>query len=406
MPTLLEHRTASAFCNTVAFRLFGRLFALLLLTACLVGTIGSPSEASAEEWSAFGDVPYLDSTEAIVVDGNGNVLYTLNANSPMAMASITKVMTAVVALESGVPLDTVFTITDSVTYLDPASSIINCQPGQTMTLWDLLWGLLVHSGNDAAVSIAECVAGSEEAFVDLMNDKAVALGLYDTHFANAHGLDAYGHYSTASDLVKLGRYAMENPVFASIVGSASREILIGYDAVTFDSTDAMLNVYPGMRGIKTGYTGNAGCAFLGTATRGGVTVYFAVLGAYNNDQRWGDVVRLLDWTFAHYSEEQLLSSSGNAMGHRACADHFGWSFSTTIGSDATRLTGGSEPVLEASSSATDDTLAEPGSAVGTVILASDGRVVTARSVQAAGLPQPTQTFGPFVSDIFYGVDVF
>lgn len=369
-----------------------------------------PTLALAEDISLYEDAPTISATEAIAVDGDGNVLYSRNADTPMAMASITKVMTAVVALESGIPLDTQWTVTDSVSELDPVSSVVGYQPGDHTTLNQLLHGLLVHSGNDAAVCIAELVAGSEDAFVDMMNAKAVELGLTNTHFANAHGLDAEGHYSTASDLVALARHAMQLPLFASIVGSPSVEVEVSGVPTTFTSTDVLLTTYPGMRGIKTGYTGNAGRAFLGLATRGGQTVYVVVLGADSDEQRWTDTVTLLDWAFSHCETVSLTSETASPLGYLPNPDRFGWSSSTRFtGSNATVLTNlsdGGDPSLSAEVSNAGVPSSPDGQVAQITWTDENGSTVSSRSVETSGEIVPTQTFGPFVSDDFYGLDRF
>jgi D-alanyl-D-alanine carboxypeptidase (penicillin-binding protein 5/6) len=185
--------------------------------------------------------------------------------------------------------------------------------------------MLVYSGNDAAVCVAEGVAGSVPAFVDLMNAKAAELGMWGTSYANPHGLDADGHYSTPVDLVTLARYAMQIPAFASIVGSSGVTVVLGGEEATFASTDELLNAYPGMRGIKTGYTDAAGRTFVGAATRGGQTVYVCVLGCSSNEERWADVAALLDWAFAH-ADQTTLDVGAQALGGSLCyVDRFGWS---------------------------------------------------------------------------------
>ncbi len=377
-----------------------------VLCACLTAAamLSHVSFAHADETSATIGEPVITAAEAIVVDGDGNVLYSQNADTPMSMASITKVMTAIVALESGVSLDTPWTITSSVNELDPASSVVGYQPGDETTLGEMLRALLVHSGNDAALSIAECIAGSEEAFVEMMNAKALELGLSNTHFANSHGLDAYGHYSTAADLVVLGRYAMQFPLFASIVGSTTTEVSIGGVQTTFTATNALLNAYPGMRGIKTGTTAGAGEAFLGLATRGGVSLYVVVIGCTSDADRWSDTRTLLDWGFAQCDTTQVVSQDASAIaGYLPFADRFGWSVATTVSADGTLLSspfdqdGQATAEADVSASAT-----EVSGEVGTIVWTEDGSTVLARTVTTGGELLSSIAFGPFVSDVFYG----
>ncbi len=365
-----------------------------------VPLVTMPLTAVADEsdWSVFEDHPDISCLEAMVVDGDGSMLYSRNGDSPMAMASITKVMTAVLALESGIPLDTVCTIPDEVQALDPVSAVIGYRPGDTTTFLELIRGLLVHSGNDAAVAIACTVSGSEAAFVSLMNSKAIELGLVNTHFSNSHGLDADGHYSTAADLIALGRHAMELPLFASIVGSPSVILDLDGEQVPFASTDELLNVYPGMRGIKTGYTANAGRAFLGCASRGGETIYLCVLGTESNEQRWADVEALLDWTFSHYPVEGLSAEAEAPMGYVDFEDRFGWVLPTEISAEASVRLSPFELSRDVDVAVEErGAIAGEGDQVGQVVWSENGSPVEARSIVAGEGLVEKSSFGPFYS---------
>lgn len=380
--------------------------ATIVLAATLL--FGPVSLAQAEDWSVFGDdYPSISATEAMVVDGDGNMLYSRDSDVRMSMASTTKIMTAVVALESGIPLDTVYTVTDSVLALDPASSIVGYAPGQQVTLEELLRALLVHSGNDAALAIGECVAGSEQAFVAMMNAKAMELGLINTHYSNPHGLDQENHYSTAADLITLGRYAMQFPLFASIVGSPATVIDIAGQPTTFASTNELINVYPGMRGIKTGYTYGAGRAFVGVASRGGQTIYLCILGTESNEARWADTEALLNWAFSHYPEESLADADSPVFGYVDFADRFGWVMPTTVGVDVGVRTSPFEFDTELSTTSTVDTApATPGESVGQIVWSEDGAIVESRTVTAGDELLEKSSFGPLASTSLYELDRF
>lgn len=398
MSIRLNSGTATGLRKNLVYRL---CLATLFILACLFLPVRN---ALAVDWSAFGDdYPSLQCTEAIAVDGDGNVLYTRNASTSMPMASITKVMTAVVALESGLPLDTAYTVSAAVANIGESS--IGYAEGEQVTLNELMHGLLIHSGNDAALAIAECVAGSEQAFVDRMNSKAQELGMTGTHFANPHGLDADGHYSTAYDLVALARYAMEFPLIKSIVGSTSITLTVGGQPVTYASTDTMLNSYPGMQGIKTGYTYGAGRAFLGMATRGGTTIYVVILGTESDEQRFAETQTLLDWSFSHYPEKTLLSPSTSAAGYVGCTTRFGWTYATTT---ATNLTVRNSPFSESTPLTTDVEIGAAtatGENVGTIAwFRQDGTLYASRSVYTVGMPLTTHEFGPIVSRVFYEIE--
>lgn len=382
------------------------------LQACTLGLLAAgllvvhTPLALAEDWSVFGDdYPSISAPEAMVVDGDGNMIYSRDGDVRMSMASTTKVMTAVIALESGLPLDTVYTVSDSVLSLDPASSVVGYTPGQQVTLEELLRALLVHSGNDAALAIAECVAGSEDAFVAMMNAKAMELGLVNTHYANPHGLDQENHYSTAADLITLGRYAMQFPLFSSIVGSPVTVIDIGGQPTSFASTNELLNVYPGMRGIKTGYTYGAGRAFLGVASRGGQTIYLCILGTDSNETRWIDTKALLDWAFAHYPEEPLATSQDPICGYVEFEDRFGWVMPTTIGTDVGVRTSPFEMGADPSVSANVDTApAAPGDIVGQISWSEEGEIVESRTVTTTDQLIEKSSFGPMGSSSIYELD--
>ena len=210
-------------------------------------------------------LPDVTMRAGALVDGDGRVLWARRQNDRRAMASITKIMTAVVAMENAELTSTV-TIPKASGQVGESTAFL--RPGEKLPMDQVLEALLVKSGNDAAVAIARSVAGSDEAFVGLMNQKAVELGLKNTHFANTHGLDAPGHYTTAADLAVLGRYAMTKPRFREIVKMKSVTIGSGSRKETLQSTDLLIGNYAGAIGIKTGYTDAAGYSVLSAAQRG------------------------------------------------------------------------------------------------------------------------------------------
>ena len=245
-----------------------------------------------------------EATAACVLDGNGRVLYSRNADVEMAPASITKVMTAIVALDSGIPFDEPIAFIE--TDFNDAAQLAGYKEGDVVTFGELLRTTLIYSANDSALNIAFVVAGSQEAFSDLMNQKAAEIGLEHTHFMNPHGLEEPGHYSTAYDLCVLGRYAMERyPFIRECVHTPSITITAGGQQVTLETTDHLMGVYEGLRGIKTGNT-ESGTSFLGSARRDGVTLYACALCCYSLEGRFTDVRNMLDWGFAQYPENKLL----------------------------------------------------------------------------------------------------
>lgn len=229
---------------------------------------------------------------------SGMVLVEKNGWERRPPASLVKIMTALIALERGRLEDQVDV---DVNYMEmPSSTVMGLLPGERISLKDLLYGLMLPSGNDAAVAVAKHIAGSERIFVDMMNRRARELGLRDTYFANPHGLDfgRYGQgYSTAYDLALLSRQAMSLPAFREIVATLS------WTARGKDETYEMLNRnlllynYDGADGVKIGYTRRAGQTLVGSVTKNGHRVYAVVLGSQH---RMTDAVRLFDYVFQRY----------------------------------------------------------------------------------------------------------
>lgn len=251
------------------------------------------------------EAPAIDASYGILCDAEGNVLWSRGASKHTAMASITKVMTAIVAIENA-SLDDVYTVSANAVAVGESSA--NLKQGEEVDLRTLLNGLLVHSGNDAAVVIAEGVAGSEKKFVKMMNEKADEMGLEDTHFSNSNGLDAAKHYSSASDVCVMTRYAMTYEVFRNIVAKKSVEIDYGGETQKLKSTNALMCCWDTCTGVKTGFTNDAGYCLSSSAEQDGLELYAVVLGCSDEIERFTDSYKLLEWGFAHYREYELASS--------------------------------------------------------------------------------------------------
>lgn len=232
---------------------------------------------------------------AIIMDAQtGAVLFGKNARRRMAMASCTKMITAILALERGRLDDRITVDVDGLKMaIETESTIMGLHPGETVTLETLLYGLMLPSGNDAAVAIARHIAGSESAFVELMNAKVRELGLEDTQFKNPHGLDARDHYSTPFDQASIARYGMTNPVFARLAGAKQ----YAADGYQLWNQNRLLWNYPGADGVKPGFTDEAGSALVASATRNGHRVITTVIKANSAAM---DTVPLLDWAFKSY----------------------------------------------------------------------------------------------------------
>jgi len=245
--------------------------------------------------------PKVNAREAAVIDQeSGRIIYAKNPNQEVAMASTTKIMTAIIAIERS-------KLTDNVVISKNAASTwgsdINLKEGEVLTMRDLLYGLLLKSGNDAAVAIAEHVGGSVDGFSDLMNRKAASLGAHNTHFTSPHGLDAKGHYSTAMDLAIMTRYALGLEIFAKIVSTRT----MGIKGRTLNNTNQLLSYYQGADGVKTGYTGDAGRCLVASATRDGRQYIAVTLGAPTNSARAQTCANLLEYAFANYKTYPLFA---------------------------------------------------------------------------------------------------
>ncbi|WP_430691832.1 D-alanyl-D-alanine carboxypeptidase family protein [Paenibacillus woosongensis] len=235
---------------------------------------------------------------------SGRILYSHKGDVEMPVASLTKIMTAIVAIEHG-KLDDVVTVTKNA-YRKEGSSIY-LELGEEMTLENLLYGLMLRSGNDAATAIAEHVGGSEEGFVHLMNEKVKMLGLKHTQFQNPHGLDAKGHYSSANDLAVITAYSLQNPVFKEIVKTRSKRAPNPNNPWDYkwDNKNKMLRFYEGADGVKTGYTKTARRCLVSSASRAGQQLAVVTL---NDGDDWNDHQKLLDYGFANYPLKKIIEA--------------------------------------------------------------------------------------------------
>jgi len=266
--------------------------ALALLAALVLAMAPLAARADQTSQPRVAEAKYYQ-----IVDQNGTVLAQSGQDDRFDPASITKVMTAMVALDSGMDLDATCTI-DQQEYPGNAQ-LFGFRTGQQLTLRQLLSIMLVYSANDAADNVAIATAGSIDAFVDKMNAKAQEIGMTNTHFMNTHGLMQDDHYSTAADLVKMGKYALEHyPFIAQTVSKSSYSTSLNGYQLYLRSTDQLMDSYLGMIGIKTG-TVETGCNFLGASERHGIRLYVCVLGCPSSSGRFGDSVRLMDWAYAN-----------------------------------------------------------------------------------------------------------
>ena len=276
------------------------------------------------------ELPDLSMPAGMLVTADGRELWAREAEQQRAMASTTKIMTAVVVLESA-ELDEPVKI--SAGAASTGESAAGIRAGDTMTVGQLLEAMLVKSGNDAAVALAEHVAGGEESFVGRMNQKAAELDLQHTHFTNPHGLDASEHYTTASDLATLARYAMRFDEFARVVGLEETTVNGSNGSTTLQNSNELIGSYPGATGIKTGWTNKAGYCLAAAAERDGVELTAVVLGTDSEDLRFIEARRLLDWGFEHYSMRTVAEDNDTA-GVVAVSDYLDRTVLAVIAEDA------------------------------------------------------------------------
>lgn len=240
----------------------------------------------------------LNSRIAVAYDRkSGNVIWGKNENKRTAMASTTKIMTAIVLIENA---DLNQTITISAKAGGTGGSRLGLKKDDKISLNDLLYGLMLKSGNDAAVAIAETVGGSVEGFAELMNSKAQELGLKNTHYVTPHGLDNPDHYTTAYELAKLADYAMKNEIFSKVVGTKNYTVTINGYPKAISNTNELLGYLNGVNGVKTGFTNNAGRCLVTSVNRDGFEIISVVLQADTKKMRTLDSVKLIEYIYKNY----------------------------------------------------------------------------------------------------------
>ena len=243
-------------------------------------------------------IPKLDSRYAVVLDRKTKtILYGKNEMNKTKMASTTKIMTAMVVIEN-TDLNNIVEVSRKAA--GTGGSRLKINAGDKISVKNLLYGLLLCSGNDAAVALAEYVGGSVAGFANLMNAKAQELGLTNTHFETPHGLDSTQHYTTAYELAVLTDYALNNKVFANIVKTKSCTITINGNTRTISNTNELLGNLNGVYGVKTGFTNGAGRCLVTATKRGDLDVVCVVLGADTKKIRTADSVKLIEYTFKNF----------------------------------------------------------------------------------------------------------
>jgi D-alanyl-D-alanine carboxypeptidase (penicillin-binding protein 5/6) len=282
---------------------------------------------------AKSDEVLIHAESAALIDvSSGKILYSKQGNKQMRIASLTKVMTAIVAIEQG-------TLSDAIeinkrAFAKEGSSLF-LQLGERMSLQNMLYGLMLRSGNDAATAIAEHIGGSEEGFSYLMNEKAIMLGMNHSHFVNPHGLDAKEHYSTAEDMAHLTAYALKNPVFQDIVKTKVKKVPNPNASWNYvwANKNKMLALYPDADGVKTGYTKLAKRCLISSATRGGQQLAVVTL---NDSDDWADHSKLLDYGFKNFPLKKLVDKGEQLQPGIVAADSFSYPLTAEETNNLTR----------------------------------------------------------------------
>lgn len=286
--------------------LIKNLFLLLIAALTVIFFVFGGEEVKSEEtqpeavyvYAGEGGVEVSAVSAALLDADGGRLLFAHNADQSLPMASTTKIMTAVVVLENAV-LDAEYRVTKEATNIE-GSSLYLCE-GEVFTVEELLYGLMLESGNDAAVALAIATAGDVESFVELMNRKCAELGLRHTHFANPNGLTAEGHYTTANELARITAYALTVPKFTEIC--STQYICLesdGHITRYLRNHNRLLTSYEGMFGVKTGYTMAAGRCLVTAAERNGMRLIAVTLNDRND---WADHRKMLDYGFSAYKRE-------------------------------------------------------------------------------------------------------
>ncbi len=276
-----------------------KIFALFFIAVFLIGVFvgGGTHFARAEQ---------LTSAKGMcVMEANSKrVLYEKNSDTKLPMASTTKIITAITAIENCNDLDKIFKISPKAVGISGTS--IYLREGEEMSMRDLLYGLMLVSGNDASVAIGEQISGSMDKFVTLMNKTAFKIGAFNSHFENTHGLDSKSHYTTAYDLALITSYAMQNDVFREIVSTKNTKITnAGGKTRYLKNKNKLLNTLEGCNGVKTGFTDDAGRCLVSSCERNGMNVVCVVLNCGPMFEESGE---LLERAFNEYNYFDLTSN--------------------------------------------------------------------------------------------------
>lgn len=299
----------------------------LVLLVLLIQTLFFPVFSSAstkEDFDALNSS--IESEAAIMIESStGKVIYSKNGEERRYPASTTKILTAIIAIEK-CSLDEMATVSEyAVTSIPSGYTNANIQVGETLSIKDLLYALMLASANEAAIVIAEHISGSHSEFVNLMNETAKSIGCTNTHFTNSNGMHDENHYTTAHDLALITQYAMKNETFRQIVATTSYTLpatkVYPYTSRTFSNSNSLIIVnnnnvennyyYPNAIGVKTGFTSPAGNCLVAAANNNGLEFITVVLGAPDKNVRYADSINLFNFAFNNYSFVKLKSASNS-----------------------------------------------------------------------------------------------
>ncbi|WP_028548712.1 D-alanyl-D-alanine carboxypeptidase family protein [Paenibacillus sp. UNC451MF] len=282
-----------------------RLGSLLILGIYLFISAGWPAAVQAAP-----PVSTHAEAAALIDVTSGRILYSQQGDKQMRIASLTKIMTAIVAIENSKLSDMVQVSKNAA---GKEGSSIYLKLGEEMSMNHLLYGMMLRSGNDAATAIAEHVGGTVEGFAYMMNEEAKLIGMSRSSFKNPSGLDADGHYSTANDMAKLAAHALHNPVFQDIVKTKVKKAPNPNEAWDYSwlNKNKMLSLYEGADGVKTGYTKTAKRCLVSSATRNGQQLAVVTL---NDGDDWADHAKLLDYGFKNFPLQQFIGKGDVVQG--------------------------------------------------------------------------------------------
>jgi len=285
-----------------------------LISSALIFSLSLPTVNARETRTVDVELAKNALSSVIIEQDTGEVLYEKDARKKLPPASMTKIMTMLIIMEEidkgNLKLD------DKVMTSEYAASMggsqIFLEPGEEMTVNEMLKGIAIASGNDASVAMAEKIAGTEEAFVNLMNNKAKSLGLKDTHFKNPTGLPAADHYSSAYDMAIMGRELLKHPLITKYTGTYEDYLRQNTEKQFWlVNTNKLVRFYPGADGLKTGFTAEARYCLTATAKKNNMRVVSVIMGAPTSKERNAQMSKLLDYAFNQYQVKQLIKQGDN-----------------------------------------------------------------------------------------------